>query len=121
MDKIDEILKAIGPQLLRTQPDNKPVVVIPCGISCSGKSTLSRAIVAKYPNYERLSIDAMIAAKHGRYGVDYPAEKDIYFEGEATEECEEKLIKLLQEGKKDIVLDKYLCTGGGPRRTQGTH
>lgn len=30
---MDEILKKLGPQLLRTPPDNKQVVVMTCGIA----------------------------------------------------------------------------------------
>ncbi|KAI1139208.1 P-loop containing nucleoside triphosphate hydrolase protein [Hypoxylon sp. FL0543] len=71
----------------------------------AGKSTLSKTILANYPKYERLSIDATIATKHGIYNVDYPPEKYAEFQEEAADECEAKLIKLLEEGKKDIILD----------------
>ncbi|KAI1413432.1 P-loop containing nucleoside triphosphate hydrolase protein [Hypoxylon sp. FL1857] len=102
---MDELLKIIGPQLLRAQPDDKPVVVMTCGIAGSGKSTLTKKILANYPNYERLSVDATIAAKHGIYGIDYPPEKCAEFQDEAADECEAKLVSLLQEGKKDIIVD----------------
>lgn len=105
---MDEILKKLGPQLLRTPPDNKQVVVMTCGIAGSGKSTLSKAIVAKYPNYVRLSGDNILAEKHGIYGVDYEPEKYAELLNEAADECEARLTKLLIEGEKDVVLDRSL-------------
>ncbi|KAI1385769.1 P-loop containing nucleoside triphosphate hydrolase protein [Hypoxylon trugodes] len=105
---MEKTLKKLELQLLRSQSDNKPVVVMTCGIAGSGKSTLSKAILANYPNYERLSIDATLAAKHGIYGVDYPDEKYEEFQDEAEAECDVRLISLLDEGKKDVVLDRSL-------------
>ncbi|KAI1377898.1 P-loop containing nucleoside triphosphate hydrolase protein [Hypoxylon crocopeplum] len=101
-----DILERLGSQLVRSQPDNKPIVVMTCGIAGAGKSTLSKAILAKYPNYERLSIDATNAAKHGIYEVDYPPEKYDEFQEEAAGECEARLVSLLREGNRDVVLDR---------------
>ena len=38
----------------------------------AGKSTLSSAIVDAFPSFTRLSIDAIVADRHGIYNVDYP-------------------------------------------------
>ncbi|KAL7619560.1 hypothetical protein AAE478_010101 [Parahypoxylon ruwenzoriense] len=103
---MEETLKKLNPHLLRTQADAKPVVVMTCGIAGAGKSTLSKAILANHPNYERLSIDATIGAKHGIYGVDYPREKCAQFQEEASDECEARLLSLLREGEKDVILDR---------------
>ncbi|KAI0381394.1 P-loop containing nucleoside triphosphate hydrolase protein [Hypomontagnella monticulosa] len=103
---MDESLKKLGPQLLRAPPANKPVVVMTCGIAGAGKSTLSKAILAHYPNYERLSNDATLANKHGIYGADYEPGKYDQLLDEACDENEARLKKLLIEGQKDVVLDR---------------
>ncbi|KAJ4298812.1 hypothetical protein N0V88_003850 [Collariella sp. IMI 366227] len=74
----------------------------------AGKSTLSKAIVTRYPTFTRLSIDSNIYAKHGLYGTDYPAEKLTKYQDEADVECRETLVDLLDRGERDIVLDRAL-------------
>ncbi|KAI1476088.1 P-loop containing nucleoside triphosphate hydrolase protein [Daldinia eschscholtzii] len=103
---MEDEIKELGPKLVRTQSNDKPVVLMTCGIAGAGKSTLSKAVLSTYPNFERLSADATIAARHGLYGVDYPPEKYAEFLDEASNECEARLIQLLREGKKDLVLDR---------------
>ena len=72
----------------------------------AGKSTLSKAIAARYPNYQRLSNDFLVHAKHGLYGIDYPPEKYDEYLDEASEEVDSMLVDLLNKGDKDIVLDR---------------
>jgi predicted kinase len=79
-----------------------------CGIAGSGKSTLSKAIVARHPSFVRLSIDSTIYAKHGLYGIDYPPEKLAEYQDEADAECKARLVDLLDRGERDIVLDRAL-------------
>ncbi|KAK3358741.1 ATP/GTP-binding protein [Lasiosphaeria hispida] len=95
--------------LSRTQDDPRPVVVMTCGIAGSGKSTFSKAIVAQqHPMYERLSVDAMIHAKHGIYGVDYPENMYSEYLEEASDNYERRLIELLNSGEKNIAFDRAL-------------
>ncbi|KAI1464915.1 P-loop containing nucleoside triphosphate hydrolase protein [Daldinia caldariorum] len=103
---MEDVVRELSPKLLRTQSNSKPVVLMTCGIAGAGKSTLSKSILSAYPNFERLSADATIAARHGIYGVDYPPEKYEEFLEEASDECETRLVELLREGKKDLVLDR---------------
>ncbi|KAK3326980.1 hypothetical protein B0T19DRAFT_441006 [Cercophora scortea] len=74
----------------------------------SGKSTLSKAIISKYPNFERLSIDANVHAKHGLYNIDFPAEKYPEYQLEADAEVRARLFQLLENGERDAVLDRAL-------------
>jgi predicted kinase len=103
-----DILDQLGLALSRTQKDPRPVVVMTCGIAGSGKSTLSKAIVARHPGFARLSIDSIVYAKHGLYGTDYPPEKLAEYQAEADAECKGALVDLLDQGDRDIVLDRAL-------------
>ncbi|KAI1456083.1 P-loop containing nucleoside triphosphate hydrolase protein [Annulohypoxylon moriforme] len=79
---MDRMLEILGPHLLRTEPDNKPVVVMICGIVGAGKTTLSKAILARYPSYRSLSIEEGC----GRCGGTM-------------------LLSILRSGQKDLVMD----------------
>ncbi|KAM7202617.1 P-loop containing nucleoside triphosphate hydrolase [Naviculisporaceae sp. PSN 640] len=103
-----DILDKLQLPLTRTEQDPRLVVVMTCGIAGAGKSTLSKAIVSRYPNYQRLSCDYIIHAKHGLYNLDYPPEKYEEYLNEATEEFDSMLVDLLNKGDKDIVLDRSL-------------
>ncbi|KAB5559518.1 ATP/GTP-binding protein [Coniochaeta sp. 2T2.1] len=99
------IPEEVKSRLLRTEQDPRPVVVMTCGIAGSGKSTLSKAIAASYPSFTRISIDQIIASRHGLYGVDYPPSAHAAFELEADEIYDATFRQLLKEGK-DIMLDR---------------
>jgi len=58
--------------VLAALPARPGLVILMCGVSGSGKTTLSQAFEAR--GFVRLSIDEVIWARFGRYGVDYPAE-----------------------------------------------
>ncbi|KAK4213573.1 P-loop containing nucleoside triphosphate hydrolase [Rhypophila decipiens] len=103
-----DILDKLELPLTRTDQDPCQIVVMTCGIAGAGKSTLSRAIVARYPNYQRLSCDYLLHAKHGLYRIDYPVEKHEQYLDEATEQFDSILVDLLSKGEKDIVLDRSL-------------
>lgn len=107
-ERIDfEIPTMLEPLLYRPPDDNRPVVVMTCGIAGSGKSTLAKAIVQKHSNFTRLSTDEIIFERHGLYGIDYPADEKLYaqYQAEQDEIFLATFQRLLMEGK-DVVLDK---------------
>ncbi|KAK0629463.1 hypothetical protein B0T17DRAFT_186726 [Bombardia bombarda] len=103
-----DLLNKLNLPLTRTRTDERPVVVMTCGIAGSGKSTLSKALISQHPTYERLSIDNTIYSKHGLYGIDYPVEKITEYQEEAAFECEKQLRELLDKGERNVVLDTSL-------------
>ncbi|KAI1820858.1 ATP/GTP-binding protein [Xylaria intraflava] len=95
----------LAPHILRTESDPRPVVVMMCGIAGAGKSTLSKALVSAYPNFRRLSIDGIVAERHGLFEVDYAPEKYSTYLDEAAEECKSRLTCFLVESR-DVVFDR---------------
>lgn len=81
---------------------NKPEVVMLCGLTGSGKSTYAEQLVAQ--GYEKLSLDESMHEKHGRAGVDYPAEKYMDYEDDVNNNLKQKLAGLLADGSS-VVLD----------------
>ena len=67
---------------------------------------MSKAILAAYPNFELVSIDAAIFAKHGLYGIDYRVDHYQEYQQEAHRDCEERLVRLLRDKNKNIMLDR---------------
>ncbi|KAI1130618.1 ATP/GTP-binding protein [Nemania abortiva] len=103
---MDSAVAKLRPHILRTEADPRPVVVMTCGIAGAGKSTLSKALVSAYPNFVRLSLDGIVAEKHGMFGVDYvPGLYETYLD-EAASECHARLTNLLKDGTKDVVFDR---------------
>ncbi|KAK1756712.1 P-loop containing nucleoside triphosphate hydrolase [Echria macrotheca] len=102
-----DVLDRLQLPLARTAEDQRPVVVMTCGIAGSGKSTLSKAILAKHPNFTRLSIDCIVYDKHGLYAVDYPPELYSVYQEEADVEYMSNLKTLLGEAR-DVVVDRAL-------------
>ncbi|KAF3010047.1 hypothetical protein E8E13_011518 [Curvularia kusanoi] len=78
-----------------------------CGLAGAGKTTLVRSIISRYPEFQRISIDAIIASTHGLYGIDYPASSSIYdqYSSEADAIYLDTFRKLLAEGK-DIAFER---------------
>lgn len=97
--------------LLKTaQLHHERVAVLTCGLTGSGKSTLSRAICSQYPSFTRLSIDAIILEKHKVYELDYPAEKYGKLQEEAEEIVKKDLKEIVSGRKGDVVLDlSFYC------------
>ncbi|KFX89445.1 hypothetical protein V495_02367 [Pseudogymnoascus sp. VKM F-4514 (FW-929)] len=95
----------LEPYLQPQDSDNRRVALMTCGISGSGKSTLSKSVVAKYPSFIRLSIDAYIYDKYGAYDRDYPKSKYSEYQDEANEALKVRLKEILQGGKNDVVVD----------------
>lgn len=75
------------------------------GLTGSGKTTFAKHLEAR--GIVRLSVDEMVFARHGRYGIDY--HESEYFEKEApvVEEVHRLLHKLVAAGC-DVVLDAGL-------------
>ncbi|CAI6094638.1 unnamed protein product [Clonostachys chloroleuca] len=95
------------PLLQRSAGDSRPIVVAMCGVAGSGKSTLSKSIVAKFPTFTRLSIDQTIFDAHGLCGVDYPKELYQQYSSEANEQFIDDYRQLLSSDKpRDVVLDR---------------
>lgn len=95
----------ILPHLQHSNDDDRPVVVMTCGIAGSGKSTLSKGIVNELPNFVRLSVDSYIYKTYGLFKIDYPEEKYSEYLDEGQEHVKKELVRLLQEKQTDIVLD----------------
>ncbi|KAF4985718.1 hypothetical protein FDECE_16358 [Fusarium decemcellulare] len=95
-------LTTILPKLQRTKEDSRPVVMMTCG---SGKSTLTKEIIGRLPNFERLSADKTVHEKHGLYAIDYPAERYEEYLDEAQDIIRAELARLLQQKDKDVILD----------------
>lgn len=77
-----------------------------CVVEGSGKSTLSKTILLTHPNFEHLSIDAIIYEYHGLYGRDYSPSDYSRYQEEAAEVFHRRLIELLREGKRNVILDR---------------
>ncbi|KAI0487176.1 ATP/GTP-binding protein [Xylaria cf. heliscus] len=103
---MDGIIARLRPHILRTEADPRPVVVMTCGIAGAGKSTLSKALVSAHPNFNRLSLDGIVAEQHGIFGVDYAGDKYSTYLDEAAEECKERLARLLTDRSKDVIFDR---------------
>lgn len=105
-NRIDEIIAQLRPQTTRTEADPRVVVVMTCAIAGAGKSTFSKAFVKAHPNFERLTLDGILAEKHGIYGVDYAPDKYEGYLDEAAEECLLRLRRLVADGRRDVVFDR---------------
>lgn len=83
----------------------KPLVVLLCGITGSGKTVLAKALADR--GLRRLSVDEEVFARHGRYGVDYP--HDAYFDKErpVVDDIRDQLAAEIAAGH-DVVLDHGL-------------
>ncbi|KAK6223875.1 hypothetical protein LQW54_000019 [Pestalotiopsis sp. IQ-011] len=95
---------AVEPFLERAEGESRPIVLMTCG---SGKTTLAKAVLARYPHFQRLSIDEIIFENHGLYGLDYPADKIIHqqYEDEADAIYGETFRNML-ENRRDIILER---------------
>lgn len=89
-----------------SHPSNQTNISNQTPLPGSGKSTLSVKITQQQPSSTRLSIDGIIAERHGIYAVDYPAHKYAVYQEEADVLYLEKYKALLAAGKGDVVLDR---------------
>lgn len=75
--------------------------------SGSGKTTLVKTITNDYPNFTRLSIDEIIFAEHGIYGVDYPADEALYKKyQEEADDIYLKAFQTLLQKREDIIVER---------------
>jgi predicted kinase len=85
--------------------DGKSVRTPTDGFSGSGKSSLSKAVIKAHPGFERISFDGITAARHGLYGIDYPAAEHDKISDETDKVFFETAKDLLTQGR-DVVLDR---------------
>jgi predicted kinase len=71
----------------------------------SGKSTLAHALIATFPNFIRLSVDACVFSSHGPAGMSSPSPQIDDHQFEAQVALKAQFRELLREGKRDVVLD----------------
>jgi predicted kinase len=85
--------------------DDTPTVYLLAGLPGSGKTTYAKALESE--GVVRLAVDEEIQARHGVFGVDYPAEEhDEHLRG-VLNEINERLIAEVEAGR-DVVLDHGL-------------
>ena len=73
-----------------------PVVYLLCGLTGSGKTTYAKQLEAA--GAVRLSVDEEVFARHGRYGVDYPASEYFDLQRPVAEELRRRLVELIESG-----------------------
>lgn len=72
------------------------------GLTGSGKTTFAKRLEAD--GVVRLSVDELVFARHGRYGVDYHESEYFAKEAPIVEEVYARLGELVASGR-DVVLD----------------
>lgn len=97
----------LAPHLHRTADDDRPIVVMTCGVAGSGKTTLAKYLTTLYPSFHRISGDEIIARQHGIYGIDYAPSRTIY----AQYQDEQDIIYMstfttLLSERKDVILER---------------
>ena len=107
LEATESLPAQIKPLLERSSSNTRPIVLMLCGIAGAGKSTLAKAVVEELPRFTRLSIDEILFEKHGLFGVDYPADHNLYeqYQDEADQIYLEHFHRLLR-AEKDLVLDR---------------
>ncbi|MFF3418426.1 AAA family ATPase [Streptomyces sp. NPDC002698] len=83
-----------------------PVVWLLTGLTGSGKTTFAKRRL-ELAGAVRLSVDEIVHARHGRYGVDYPEREYFALEAPVVAEVRERLVNLVTAGR-DVVLDHGL-------------
>lgn len=91
-------------------PGPEPVVFLLVGLTGSGKTTYARLWLEPV-GAVRLSVDELVYARHGRYGVDYPERDYFALEAPVVAEVRERLAELVAAGR-DVVLDHGLWLRG---------
>jgi predicted kinase len=105
------IPESVNLVLQQAKAQNQRLVLLTCGISGSGKSSLALSIVEQYPNFVRLSIDKHVFENHGVYGRDYTEDGYEGLQEEAHERLEGELGNLIagekgvEGGERDVVVD----------------
>ncbi|KAL6703922.1 hypothetical protein ACN47E_008958 [Coniothyrium glycines] len=103
----DFMTEKLASHLQRDQDDDRPIVLMTCGMAGAGKTTLAKHVLLRWPSFHRLSMDEIINEKHGIYGVDYPASASLYeqYLDEADTIYLSKFHNFLAD-KKNVILEK---------------
>ncbi|MDO0914137.1 ATP-binding protein [Streptomyces sp. DT2A-34] len=100
-------MKAVEPgQVADRDREDGPVVYLLVGLTGSGKTTYAKQRLEP-SRAVRLSVDELVHARHGRYGVDYPERDYFALEAPVVAEVRERLVALVAQGR-DAVLDHGL-------------
>ena len=83
----------------------RPLVVLLCGITGSGKTVLAEALAER--GLHRLSVDEEVFTRHGRYGIDYPHASYFDKERPVVDDIRNQLAAHVAAGH-DVVLDHGL-------------
>jgi len=86
--------------------DEAPVVYLLVGLTGSGKTTYAQQLVER-EDVIRLSVDELLAERHGRYGIDYPEPQHGELEAPIVAEVTERMVELARAGQS-VVLDHGL-------------
>jgi|GEM_PF-2661292 len=88
--------------MLETMSDTtkRPVVYLLCGLAGSGKSTFAQELVEA--GVQKLSLDEEVYNRHGRAGVDYPAQDYLQLYGKVKIDLDNELMELLEQ-KQSVV------------------
>ncbi|WP_052314448.1 AAA family ATPase [Nocardia thailandica] len=84
---------------------DKPLAVLLCGITGSGKTVLATALADQ--GLTRLSVDEEVHRRHGRYGIDYPEREYFQREAPVVDDIRNQVIEHLRAGTS-VVLDHGL-------------
>ncbi|KXS98575.1 hypothetical protein AC578_4289 [Pseudocercospora eumusae] len=101
-----EVVHELLPSLQRSPEDPRPVVVMTCGIAGSGKTSLAKELLRQNPSMQRLSIDEIVASRHGIWNIDYNPDKYSEHQDEADVIFRQSLRNFLAHGKSDVILDR---------------
>ncbi|QDO13999.1 ATP-binding protein [Streptomyces sp. S1D4-23] len=82
------------------------MVYLLVGLTGSGKTTYAKRRLEP-TGAVRLSVDELVHARHGRYGVDYPERQYFELEAPVVAEVRERLVDLIAAGR-NAVLDHGL-------------
>ncbi|MBV9143190.1 MAG: ATP-binding protein [Pseudonocardiales bacterium] len=86
--------------------NGRPVVYLLVGLTGSGKTTYAAQLVAR-EGVVHLSVDEALAARHGRYGIDYPEPEHKVREAPIVAELTARMVELVRAGRS-VVFDHGL-------------
>lgn len=100
-------MKAVEPSRAADRGrETGPVVYLLVGLTGSGKTTYAQRQLEP-AGAVRLSVDELVHARHGNYGVDYPERDYFALEAPVVAEVRKRLVELVAAGR-DVVLDHGL-------------
>ncbi|EME79178.1 uncharacterized protein MYCFIDRAFT_23523, partial [Pseudocercospora fijiensis CIRAD86] len=72
----------------------------------AGKTSLAKELLRQKPSMQRLSIDEIVALRHGIWNIDYSPDKYSEYQDEADIIFRQSLGTFLANGESDVVLDR---------------